>query len=145
MERVGVDSWIDEELAEMLEPPRSPRRRPMVGISLLVILGTTLGILAPISAMWFWGLGSILILPLFLWIRRPWSVVPLFVAGVLLVAAHARLAVEGRFDAALRRVMKRPMEYVQFTAVVQDDAVPRPSRPGSPEDTVCLLYTSRCV
>ena len=136
MERVGVDSWIDEELAEMLEPPRSPRRRPMVGISLLVILGTTLGILAPISAMWFWGLGSILILPLFLWIRRPWSVVPLFVAGVLLVAAHARLAVEGRFDAALRRVMKRPMEYVQFTAVVQDDAVPRPSRPGSPEDTV---------
>lgn len=100
----------------------------MVGISLLVILGTTLGILAPISAMWFWGLGSILILPLFLWIRRPWSVVPLFVAGVLLVAAHARLAVEGRFDAALRRVMKRPMEYVQFTAVVQDDAVPRPSR-----------------
>ena len=65
MERVGVDSWIDEELAEMLETPRSPRRRPMVGISLLVILGTTLGILAPISAMWFWGLGSILILPLF--------------------------------------------------------------------------------
>ena len=102
----------------------------MVGLAFPVIAGTAAGICAPISPMWFWGAGALLLLPLFVWVRRGWSIVPLMLAAFCLMAAHARQSLGGRSAVSLPAVLERPMEYVQFVAVALEDAAPRSARPG---------------
>lgn len=131
-----MDIWIDDELQEIVKSTLPPRRRPLVGVTLFVILGVAVGLVTPVSPMWFWGVGALLILPLFVWIRRPGSIIPLMLAGLALVAAHARLDCGPRSRLKIANMLPRPTEYIQFIAVVQEDAVPRPTRPGFPADAV---------
>lgn len=110
----------------------------MAGIALAVVAGTATGLCAPIPAPWLWGAGAALVLPLFVWVRRPWSVGPLMAALYLLVAAQARMSVGGRSASSLSAVLDRPMEYVQFVAVAREDASPRQAQAGQPAGTVFM-------
>ncbi|NCA81134.1 MAG: DNA internalization-related competence protein ComEC/Rec2 [Opitutae bacterium] len=125
-----MEWWIEEELQGAAGRMRPPRRRAMVGLAFPVIAGTAAGICAPISPMWFWGAGGLLLLPLFLWVRKGWSVWPLMGVAFCLMAAHARQSTGGRAATSLPALLERPMEYVQFVAVAAEDAVLRPARPG---------------
>lgn len=131
-----MEWWIEEELQGAAGRMRPPRRRAMVGLSFPVIAGTAVGICAPISPMWFWGAGGLLLLPLFLWVRKGWSVWPLMGVAFCLMAAHARQSTGGRAATSLPALLERPMEYVQFVAVAAEDAVPRPARPGQAAGSV---------
>lgn len=102
----------------------------MVGLAFPVIAGAAVGICTPISPLWFWGAGSVLLLPLFVWVRRSGSIVPLAFALFCLMAAHARLAMGSRAATSLPALLDRPMEYVQFVAVATEDASPQSARPG---------------
>ena len=133
-----MEWWIEEELRGAGGRTRPPRRRAMVGLAFPAIAGTALGLGAPISPMWFWGAGALLLPPLFLWVRRSGSVVPLMAAALLLMAAHARQSTGGRPATSLPAMLERPMEYVQFVAVAVEDAVPRPARPGQAAGSVFL-------
>ena len=73
---------------------------------------------------------SLLLLPLFIWVRQGWSTGPLMLAAFFLMAAHARQSTEGRSPAALASMLERPMEYVQFVAVALEDASPQAAQPG---------------
>lgn len=131
-----MEWWIEEELRDAKGRGRLPRRRVMVGLALAVIVGTAAGIAAPLSPLWFWGAGGLLLLPLFVWVRHEWSTVPLMAVLFCLMAAHARQSTGGRAALSLRAGMARPTEYVQFVAVALEDAVRRPSRPGQADDAV---------
>ncbi len=131
-----MEQWIEEELRSQAHGPRPPRRRVAVGLVFPVVAGAAAGICLPVSPLWFLAAGAGLLLPLFLWIRRPGSVTPLMAAFGLLMAAHARLATGGLSAAALPALVPRPLEYIQFVAMVLDDAVARPARPGQPPDAV---------
>lgn len=120
-----MEFWIEEELRGQRDRRHPPRRRAMVGLALAVVAGTAVGICAPVSPMGFWGAGALVLLPLFLWVRHPWSQWPLVLVVFCLVAAHARLSTGGKSALALPAVMGRPMEYVQFVAVALEDAAPR--------------------
>ena len=102
----------------------------MVGLAVPVVAGTATGICATVSPAWFWGAGALLLLPLFVWVRRRWSVWPLMAAAYFLTAAHARLATGGGGPTALAAALVRPMEYVQVVARALEDAVPQPAQPG---------------
>lgn len=102
----------------------------MAGLAFPVIAGTAAGICAPISPAWFWGGAGILLLPLFLWVKHRWATLPLLVALFGAVAANARMSTGGRPAMSLAAALGRPMEYVQFVAVAQEDAVPRDARTG---------------
>lgn len=102
----------------------------MAGLAFPVIAGTAAGICAPISPAWFWGGAGILLLPLFLWVKHRWATLPLLVALFGAVAANARMSTGGRPAMSLAAALGRPMEYVQFVAVAQEDAVPRAARTG---------------
>lgn len=102
----------------------------MAGLAFPVIAGTAAGICAPISPAWFWGGAGILLLPLFLWVKHRWATLPLLVALFGAVAANARMSTGGRPAMSLAAALGRPMEYVQFVAVAQEDAVPRDARSG---------------
>mgnify|MGYP001765251537 CR=1 FL=1 len=104
---------------------RPPRRRAMVGLAFPVVAGTAAGICAPVSPMVFWSAGALLLLPLFVWVRKGWSVGPLMLAALFLVAAHARQSTGVRGADSLAVQMVRPLEYVQFVAVATEDAAPR--------------------
>lgn len=125
-----MDSWVEEELRGAKSRERPPRRRGIVGLALPVIAGTAAGICAPVSPLWFLGAGTALLLPLFVWIHRRWSVWPLMLAAFCLTAAHARQTTGGQATTSLAAQMARPMEYVQFVAVALEDASPQPARPG---------------
>ena len=133
-----MEFWIDEELRGVARGPRPPRRRVAVGLAFPVVAGAAVGIYAPISPLWFLGAGAILLLPLFIWVRQRWSVLPLMLVAGLLMAAHARMSTAGRSAISLAELMARPAEYIQFVAVVMDDAVSRPARPGLAPDAVFL-------
>ncbi|HPC19787.1 MAG TPA: DNA internalization-related competence protein ComEC/Rec2 [Kiritimatiellia bacterium] len=120
-----MEVWIAEELRGMSPRVRPPRRRIMAGLALPVIAGTATGICAPVSSMWFWGAGALLLLPLFVWVRHRWSVLPLMLGVFLLVAAHARQSTSPRAADSLSRRLPRPMEYVQLVAWAREDAAPR--------------------
>ena len=102
----------------------------MAGLAFPVIAGTAVGICAPVSPMWFWGAAGVLLPLLFLWVKDRWSTAPLMVALFCVVAANARMSTGGRPAMSLAAAIGRPMEYVQFVAVAQEDAVPRDARPG---------------
>jgi competence protein ComEC len=125
-----VEWWIEDELQGVKGRLRPPRRRAMVGLAFPIIAGTAVGLCTPVSPLWFWGAGALLLLPLFLWIRRGWAVAPLMMAAFFLMAAHARQSTSGVPAVSLRAMMDRPLEYVQFVAMALEDAVPRPARPG---------------
>ena len=125
-----MESWVEEELPRKGLRFRPPRRRAVAGLALPVIAGTAAGICAPISPLWFWGAAGILLLPLFLWVKNRWSTAPLLVALFGVVAANARMSTGGRPALSLAAAIGRPMEYVQFVAVAQEDAVLRDARPG---------------
>jgi len=118
---------MEDELRWTNVRVRPPRRRAMVGLAFPAIAGTAVGICTPISPMWFWGAGALLLLPLFVWVRRSGSILPLMAVAFLLMAAHARQATSGHSAASLPAMMGRPMEYVQFVAVAREDATPRES------------------
>lgn len=120
-----MEYWIEEELRVQEDRRRPPRRRAMVGLALAVIAGTAVGIGTPVPSAWFWGAGALLVPPLFLWVRQPWSQWPLMLAAFCLMAAHARQATAERSAASLPAMIDRPMEYVQFVAVALEDAAPR--------------------
>lgn len=132
-----MELWIEEELKGMDSRQRPPRRRAMVGLAFPGVVGTAIGLCAPISSMWFWGAGALLLPPLFLWVRRRKSVFPLMMAALFLMAAHARQSTENRSPASLSAMLERPMEYVQFVAVALEDAVPQRVRPGRAAGAVC--------
>jgi len=121
---------MDEEFRRIAGSRRPPRPRGMVGLLVPVIAGTAAGLCVPLSPVWFWAGGMGLVLPLFLWVRRGWSTMPLLAAVFLLTAAHARMAVDGRSAESLAAAIPRPMEYVQFVARATEDAVARTARPG---------------
>lgn len=133
-----MEHWIDEEMPWRLGQSRPPRRRPLVGIALAVVAGTATGLCVPVPAPWLWGAGAALVLPLFVWVRRPGSVGPLLAALFLLVAAQARMSVAGRSASSLSAVLGRPTEYVQFVAVAQEDAALRQAQVGQPPGAVFL-------
>lgn len=126
-----MEFWIEDELRWLNPRVRPPRRRVLAGLAFPVMAGTAAGMGLPVAPMWFWGAGALLLLPLFVWVRKGWSVVPLVAAAFLLVAAHARQTTGARTATSLARMLPRPMEYVQLVARIQDDAVPRGP------DTVC--------
>ncbi|NLB66238.1 MAG: DNA internalization-related competence protein ComEC/Rec2 [Lentisphaerae bacterium] len=109
---------------------RPPRRRAMVGTAMVLIAGTVVGISVPFSMLWFWVPGALLLLPLFVWVRRGSSTAGLMAALFLLVAAHAAQSVALKPGMSLWAIMPRPVEYIRFVALITDDAVPRPGRPG---------------
>ena len=125
-----MESWVEEELRGREARTRPPRRRALVGLALPIIAGTAAGICAPIPAMGFWGAGALLLLPLFVWVRKGWSVGPLMLAAFFLMAAHARQSTGGRSSTSLPAMMERPMEYVQFVALALEDASPQAAQPG---------------
>ena len=125
-----MEPWIEEELRGMECRRRPPRRRAMVGLAFPIIAGTAVGICTPISPMWFWAVGALLVLPLFVWVRKGWSVGPLMLAAFFLMAAHARQSTGSRGATSLAAQMARPMEYVQFAAVALEDASPQAAQPG---------------
>ena len=131
-----MEWWPEEEMRAAKGRVRPPRRRAMLGLAFPVVAGTAAGLCAPVSSMWFWGAGFLLLLPLFVWVRRRGSVVPLMAAALLLAAAHARQSVEGSAQASLAALMKRPMEYVKLVVVAEEDAVPRPARAGQADGAV---------
>ncbi len=134
-----METWIDEELQSLPRAIHPPRRRALVGIALAVIGGTGVGLCAQASALWFWGAGALLLLPLFVLVQHRWSVWLLMVAAFCLVAAHARLATGGRSALSLAAQMARPMEYLHFVAVATEDAVPQPPRAGRAEGWVVKM------
>jgi len=125
-----VEAWIEEELKGWGRPLLPSRRRAMVGILFSVVAGAAVGICWPFSPMWFWGAALLLILPLFIWIRHPFSVLPLMCVVFLLMAAHARQSTGVPLATSLPILLPRPMEYVQLVMVATGDAVPRAARPG---------------
>jgi competence protein ComEC len=133
-----VECWMDEEYRWNAGRMRPPRRRAMVGLAMPVMAGTAAGIAAPFSPLWFWGAGSLLLLPLFLWVRHRRSVWPLMAVLFCLVAAHARQFTGPRSALSLDSALVRPVEYVQVVAMALEDAVPRPARPGQAASVVFL-------
>jgi competence protein ComEC len=131
-----MEWWIEEEIRDARGRQRPPRRRALTGLALTVVAGTAAGLGLPWPPMLFWGGGALLLLPLFVWVRRRGSVAPLMLAAFCLAAAHAGLATRGRPALSLAAALARPSEYIQFVAVVLDDAVPRPNRPGQAADAV---------
>lgn len=131
-----VEQWVEDELQDLAQGPRAPRRRVMAGLALPVVGGIVTGLCVPVAPVWFLGAGALLLLPLLLWVRHRWSVALLLLAAGLLLAAHARLATGGGSATALRAVLARPAEYVQFVVVALEDASPRPARPGLAPDAV---------
>lgn len=127
---------MEEELGGMKSRLRPPRRRVMVGLAFPVIAGTAVGICAPISPMWFWGAGTLLLLPLGMWMRRGWVILPLMWVAFLLMAAHARQSTGSYSATSLPAMLARPMEYIEFVVVALEDASPRPTQPGQPDDAV---------
>jgi len=125
-----VEAWIEEEMRGWGRPYAPPRRRAMVGLLFPVVAGAATGICWTHSPMWFWGAALLLILPLFLWIRHPRSVIPLMGVVFLLMAAHTRQSTGVPAATSLPVLLPRPMEYVQFIGIVTEDAVPRAARPG---------------
>ncbi len=125
-----MELWVEEELRGQEEGRRPPRRRAMVGLAFPIIAGTAAGICAPIPPMWLWGAGAVLLLPLFIWVRKGWSTGFLMLAAFFLMAAHARQSTDGRSPTSLSSMMNRPMEYVQFVAVALEDASPQAAQPG---------------
>jgi competence protein ComEC len=135
-----VELWIEEELRGLDSRPRPPRRRAMVGLAIPVMAGAAVGICTPISPMWLWGAGALLLLPLFAWVRRAWSMAPLLLALFFLMAAHARQSTGSRPATSLPALLERPMEYVQFVAVATEDASPQSPRPGRVAGTVFYAH-----
>ncbi len=131
-----MEWWPEEEMRATRGRVRPPRRRAMLGLAFPVVAGTAVGLCAPISSAWFLGAGFLLLLPLFLWVRRRGSVVPLMGVALLLVAAHARQSVEGSAHASLAALMRRPVEYVKLVVVAEEDAVPRPAKAGQADGAV---------
>ena len=131
-----VERWPEEEMRGTRGRMRPPRRRAMLGLAFPVLAGTAIGLCAPISSMWFWGAGFLLLLPRFLWVRRKGSIVPLMGVALLLMAAHARQSVERSSKTSLAALMSRPMEYVKLVVVATEDAVPRPAKAGQAEGAV---------
>lgn len=120
-----MESWIEEEWRWTDGRLRPPRRRAMVGLTFPIVAGTAVGICAPIPSMVFWGAGALLLLPLFIWVRKGWSTGPLMLVAFFLMAAHARQSTGDRGATSLAAQMERPLEYVQFVAVAMEDAAPR--------------------
>ena len=131
-----MEWWPEEEMRAAKGRVRPPRRRAMLGLVFPVVAGTAAGLCATVSSIWFWGAGFLLLLPLFVWVRRRGSVVPLMGVAFLLAAAHARQSVEGSAHASLAALMKRPMEYVKLVVVAEEDAVPRRDKDGQADDAV---------
>jgi len=131
-----VDAWIEEELSGWGNSFLPPRRRAMVGIAFPVIAGVAVGICSPISPLWFWGAAALLLLPLFVWVQHPLSVIPLMGVVFLLMAAHARLTTGVPSAASLPVLLPRPMEYVQVKVVATEDAVLRAARSGRASSAV---------
>ena len=127
-----MESWIEDELRGMESRKRPPRRRVMLGLIFPVVSGTAVGLSVPISPIWFWVPGALLLLPLFVWVRKSWSTGPLMLAAFFLMAAHARQSTGVRSSTSLAALMDRPMEYVQFVAVAEEDAAPQAAQPGRP-------------
>ena len=127
-----VEPWIEDELRGMESRKRPPRRRAMLGLIFPVVSGTAVGLSVPISPIWFWVPGAMLLLPLFVWVRKNWSTGPLMLAAFFLMAAHARQATGVRSSTSLAVLMDRPMEYVQFVAMAEEDAAPQAAQPGRP-------------
>ena len=131
-----MELWIEEELRGLDSRRRPPRRRAMVGLALPAIAGAAVGICAPISPLWFWGAGAVLLLPLFVWVKRAGSILPLMLAAFFLMAAHAGLSTRGRSATSLSALLERPMEYLQLVVVAAEDASPRISRTGQTDGAV---------
>jgi len=102
----------------------------MVGLAFPVMAGVAAGICSPISPMWFWGAGAFLLCPLFLWVHRKGSIVPLMMVVFFLMAAHARQSTGVPAATSLSTMLPRPMEYVQLVVRLTEDAVPRVARSG---------------
>ena len=120
-----MEYWIEEELRAQGGRSRPPRRRAMVGLALVVVAGTAVGIGVPLPSIGFLGAGAAMLPLLFLGVRRPGSRWPMMVAAFFLVAAHARQSTADRSARSLPAAIVRPMEYVQFVAVALEDAAPR--------------------
>lgn len=131
-----MEWWIEEEIRGLEARARPPRRRAMVGLALPVVAGAATGICAAVPPMWFWGAGALLLLPLFVWVRRKWAILPLILALFFLMAAHARQSTSARPETSLPAMLVRPMEYVQFVAMALEDGSPQPARPGRAAGTV---------
>lgn len=131
-----MERWLEEERIEWPPGGAFPRRRVMVGLLLPVVGGAVVGAGVEIPSGWFLLAGAIFLLPLFIWVRREGSVWGLLLTAGLLMAAHARLHTSGEGRHRLGALMARPSEYFPFIAVVLEDAVPRPARPGQPADLV---------
>lgn len=126
-----MEWWALEEAAEWGRDNPPPRRRPLVGLAVAVLTGTALGLQVAFPA------GGVLIAALsavgvlLFCIRRRWSAGVLWSVLFALAAVHARLSVEDPFRAdTLTSMIPRRMEYVQFVAVMREDAVRRTPRPG---------------
>ncbi len=132
-----VEWWIEDELRAVQKTKRRPpRRRAMVGLSVAILAGTAVGLQVPCPPLWLLGAGGLLLLPLFLWVGKKESVIPLMLAAFFLMAAHARQTVGGRPALSLGAAMARPTEYVQFVGMAVEDAVRRPARRGQAGDVI---------
>lgn len=131
-----MEFWLDNEVPGVAYRLRPPRRRVMVGITLVLVAGTAAGIAASFSSLWFLGVGAGLLPLLFLWVRHRRSTLPLMLALFCLVAAHARQSTSPRPALSLGAILPRPVEYVQVVAMATEDAVPRPARPGQQASAV---------
>ena len=125
-----MEFWLNNEVPGSPHRLRPPRRRVMVGITMVLVAGMAAGIAASFSSLWFLGVGASLLPLLFLWVRYRKSTLPLMVALFCLVAAHARQSTSPRPALSLGAILPRPVEYVQVVAVATEDALPRPARPG---------------
>ncbi|MDY0149162.1 MAG: DNA internalization-related competence protein ComEC/Rec2 [Kiritimatiellia bacterium] len=125
-----MEFWLDNEIPGGGYRLRPPRRRVMVGITMVLVAGTAAGIAASFSALWFLGAGASLLPLLFLWVHHRRSTLPLMVAVFCLVAAHARQSTSPRPALSLGAILAGPIEYVQFVAMATEDALPRSARRG---------------
>lgn len=111
----------------------------MAGLALCTVAGILAAVLLPLPAPAYLAAAFLVLFPLFLLVRRPASGPFLFLAAALLSAANARLALEPGGGTSLARLLDRPVEFLRFTAVADEDAREEPDWDGNP----CRRFRAR--
>jgi len=94
----------------------------MAGLAVSAVSGILAAVALPVpSAAWL-AAAFALLLPLFLFVRRDWALPGVFLVAALLSAANARFALEPGGGRSLSRLMDRPVEFLRFTVVADEDA-----------------------